>query len=208
MPLHTPAFPPGALRLVLSACLCLLPSLTLFSVLPELGCHLPDCASLLSLALSVSHSLFFSTCFFPFLPPHLAASLKNDKTVRAGQYDGLVELATICALCNDSSLDFNEVTSAPLTQPLLPFQLAQSPGVFNCSQGRGHGKGAPVLSLFLGERGREWFAPFSFQVEGGFISGSKGPGAQGTYFLFLLCPLRPKVFMRRSARPPRQHSLP
>lgn len=34
--------------------------------------------------------------------------MKNDKPVRAGQYDGLVELATICALCNDSSLDFNE----------------------------------------------------------------------------------------------------
>ncbi|XP_053217065.1 sarcoplasmic/endoplasmic reticulum calcium ATPase 1 isoform X1 [Podarcis raffonei] len=34
--------------------------------------------------------------------------MKNDKTVKAGQYDGLVELATICALCNDSSLDFNE----------------------------------------------------------------------------------------------------
>ncbi|XP_006183119.1 LOW QUALITY PROTEIN: sarcoplasmic/endoplasmic reticulum calcium ATPase 1 [Camelus ferus] len=34
--------------------------------------------------------------------------LKNDKPVRAGQYDGLVELATICALCNDSALDFNE----------------------------------------------------------------------------------------------------
>ncbi|XP_040212179.1 sarcoplasmic/endoplasmic reticulum calcium ATPase 1 isoform X2 [Rana temporaria] len=33
---------------------------------------------------------------------------KNDKNVKAGQYDGLVELATICALCNDSSLDFNE----------------------------------------------------------------------------------------------------
>ncbi|XP_034279248.1 sarcoplasmic/endoplasmic reticulum calcium ATPase 1 isoform X2 [Pantherophis guttatus] len=33
---------------------------------------------------------------------------KNDKLVRTGQYDGLVELATICALCNDSSLDFNE----------------------------------------------------------------------------------------------------
>ncbi|XP_044158668.1 sarcoplasmic/endoplasmic reticulum calcium ATPase 1 isoform X1 [Bufo gargarizans] len=33
---------------------------------------------------------------------------KNDKIVKAGQYDGLVELATICALCNDSSLDFNE----------------------------------------------------------------------------------------------------
>ncbi|KAB0394867.1 hypothetical protein E2I00_008102, partial [Balaenoptera physalus] len=34
--------------------------------------------------------------------------LKNDKPVRTGEYDGLVELATICALCNDSSLDFNE----------------------------------------------------------------------------------------------------
>uniref|UniRef100_A0A8C0PQ66 Calcium-transporting ATPase n=1 Tax=Canis lupus familiaris TaxID=9615 RepID=A0A8C0PQ66_CANLF len=34
--------------------------------------------------------------------------LKNDKPVRSGQYDGLVELATICALCNDSALDFNE----------------------------------------------------------------------------------------------------
>uniref|UniRef100_F6X5Z9 Calcium-transporting ATPase n=1 Tax=Xenopus tropicalis TaxID=8364 RepID=F6X5Z9_XENTR len=34
--------------------------------------------------------------------------LKNDKSVKAGQYDGLVELATICALCNDSSLDYNE----------------------------------------------------------------------------------------------------
>ncbi|MEQ2287033.1 Sarcoplasmic/endoplasmic reticulum calcium ATPase 1 [Ameca splendens] len=28
--------------------------------------------------------------------------------VNCSQYDGLVELATICALCNDSSLDFNE----------------------------------------------------------------------------------------------------
>ncbi|KAM4700173.1 sarcoplasmic/endoplasmic reticulum calcium ATPase 3 [Discoglossus pictus] len=33
--------------------------------------------------------------------------LKDDKLVQCGQYDGLVELATICALCNDSSLDFN-----------------------------------------------------------------------------------------------------
>ena len=47
------------------------------------------------------------------------ASLKNDKPVRSGQYDGLVELATICALCNDSSLDFNEVTSPLLKRPLL-----------------------------------------------------------------------------------------
>ncbi|KYO32028.1 sarcoplasmic/endoplasmic reticulum calcium ATPase 3 isoform X1 [Alligator mississippiensis] len=34
--------------------------------------------------------------------------LKDEKPVRCGQYDGLVELATICALCNDSSLDYNE----------------------------------------------------------------------------------------------------
>eukprot|EP00075_Anas_platyrhynchos_P012434 XP_027301687.1 sarcoplasmic/endoplasmic reticulum calcium ATPase 3 isoform X3 [Anas platyrhynchos] len=34
--------------------------------------------------------------------------LKDEQPVRCGQYDGLVELATICALCNDSSLDYNE----------------------------------------------------------------------------------------------------
>ncbi|XP_069827245.1 sarcoplasmic/endoplasmic reticulum calcium ATPase 3 [Dendropsophus ebraccatus] len=34
--------------------------------------------------------------------------LKDENPVQSGQYDGLVELATICALCNDSSLDFNE----------------------------------------------------------------------------------------------------
>ncbi|KAE8625119.1 hypothetical protein XENTR_v10006163 [Xenopus tropicalis] len=34
--------------------------------------------------------------------------LKDEQPVNCGQYDGLVELATICALCNDSSLDFNE----------------------------------------------------------------------------------------------------
>ncbi|XP_056313920.1 LOW QUALITY PROTEIN: sarcoplasmic/endoplasmic reticulum calcium ATPase 1 [Danio aesculapii] len=34
--------------------------------------------------------------------------LKADKQVQCGDYDGLVELATICSLCNDSSLDYNE----------------------------------------------------------------------------------------------------
>ncbi|XP_040192650.1 sarcoplasmic/endoplasmic reticulum calcium ATPase 3 isoform X1 [Rana temporaria] len=34
--------------------------------------------------------------------------LKDEQIVQCGQYDGLVELATICALCNDSSLDFNQ----------------------------------------------------------------------------------------------------
>ncbi|CAK6963280.1 sarcoplasmic/endoplasmic reticulum calcium ATPase 1 isoform X1 [Scomber scombrus] len=33
---------------------------------------------------------------------------RNGQFVKCGQYDGLVELATICALCNDSSLDYNE----------------------------------------------------------------------------------------------------
>ncbi|KAG7251901.1 hypothetical protein CRUP_014963 [Coryphaenoides rupestris] len=32
----------------------------------------------------------------------------DDKPVKSSQYDALVELATICALCNDSSLDYNE----------------------------------------------------------------------------------------------------
>ncbi|XP_073695914.1 sarcoplasmic/endoplasmic reticulum calcium ATPase 1 isoform X1 [Garra rufa] len=34
--------------------------------------------------------------------------LKADKPVQSGEYDGLVELATVCSLCNDSSLDYNE----------------------------------------------------------------------------------------------------
>ncbi|NXC09823.1 AT2A3 ATPase, partial [Orthonyx spaldingii] len=34
--------------------------------------------------------------------------LKDEQPVQCGRYDGLVELATICALCNDSSLDYNE----------------------------------------------------------------------------------------------------
>uniref|UniRef100_A0A668VWH8 Calcium-transporting ATPase n=1 Tax=Oreochromis aureus TaxID=47969 RepID=A0A668VWH8_OREAU len=34
---------------------------------------------------------------------------EDGKPVKSSHYDALVELATICALCNDSSLDFNEV---------------------------------------------------------------------------------------------------
>jgi len=33
----------------------------------------------------------------------------NGKTVDCSKYDALVELATICSLCNDSGLDYNEV---------------------------------------------------------------------------------------------------
>ncbi|XP_076867889.1 sarcoplasmic/endoplasmic reticulum calcium ATPase 1 isoform X2 [Brachyhypopomus gauderio] len=34
--------------------------------------------------------------------------LKDDQPVQCGDYDGLLELATICSMCNDSSLDYNE----------------------------------------------------------------------------------------------------
>uniref|UniRef100_A0AAR2IKC4 Calcium-transporting ATPase n=1 Tax=Pygocentrus nattereri TaxID=42514 RepID=A0AAR2IKC4_PYGNA len=34
--------------------------------------------------------------------------LKGIKPVQCGDYDGLLELATICSMCNDSSLDYNE----------------------------------------------------------------------------------------------------
>lgn len=63
---------------------------------------------------------FEAISFFPkakfslFLP-----STKNGSLVKCGQYDGLVELATICALCNDSSLDYNEVSIASRTLWLL-----------------------------------------------------------------------------------------
>lgn len=39
----------------------------------------------------------------------LHSRLKGDRAVQCGDYDGLVELATICSMCNDSSLDYNEV---------------------------------------------------------------------------------------------------
>lgn len=39
----------------------------------------------------------------------LSFSSQGGARVNCSNYDGLVELATICALCNDSSLDYNEV---------------------------------------------------------------------------------------------------
>lgn len=33
------------------------------------------------------------------------------------QYDALLELASICALCNDSSLDYNEVGTEAVLNP-------------------------------------------------------------------------------------------
>lgn len=95
------------------------PNLDLSHPILHLSFSMPVCFSLLSASLMLCSPSFLS-CFLP----HLAASLKNDKPVRAGQYDGLVELATICALCNDSSLDFNEVTFYPTLPPkALPLPL-------------------------------------------------------------------------------------
>lgn len=51
--------------------------------------------------------------------PLLTARLvrrQGEQLVRCGQFDGLVELATICALCNDSALDYNEVSPCSLSR--------------------------------------------------------------------------------------------
>ena len=49
----------------------------------------------------------------------LCCRYKEDVAVHCSQYEALVELASICALCNDSSLDFNEVRHAFITAPHL-----------------------------------------------------------------------------------------
>ncbi|KAI4822606.1 hypothetical protein KUCAC02_008138 [Chaenocephalus aceratus] len=55
-------------------------------------------------------SLIKSTVImFPWVSCDISGSkTKNGSSLKCGQHDGLVELATICALCNDSSLDYNE----------------------------------------------------------------------------------------------------
>ena len=44
------------------------------------------------------------------------------KKVQTGEYDALIEMATICAMCNDSSVDFNEVTRMKEKTPKHPVQ--------------------------------------------------------------------------------------
>ncbi len=51
-------------------------------------------------------------------------------SVKCGQYDGLVELATICALCNDSSLDYNEVCRAFKRHVML---TCNTPQILKCT---------------------------------------------------------------------------
>ena len=59
----------------------------------------------------------FSHHYFQMTSCHLFRFL-DGKTVKCSQYDALVELASICALCNDSSLDYNEVSIVPIWQYL------------------------------------------------------------------------------------------
>jgi Ca2+ transporting ATPase len=35
----------------------------------------------------------------------------NGKIIKCSDYEGLIEIANICALCNDSSVDFNDVSN-------------------------------------------------------------------------------------------------
>ena len=56
-----------------------------------------------------NYPFFNNNAFIKCFCQSFSTSTKNGASVKCGQYDGLVELATICALCNDSSLDYNEV---------------------------------------------------------------------------------------------------
>jgi len=35
----------------------------------------------------------------------------NGNIAKSAEYDALIELATICSMCNDSSVDYNEASS-------------------------------------------------------------------------------------------------
>ena len=63
------------------------------------------CEYYITCAHMYTHTILINTNLSFFL----SVSTKNNSLVKCGQFDGLVELATICALCNDSSLDYNEV---------------------------------------------------------------------------------------------------
>ena len=41
---------------------------------------------------------------------------QNGKKVKASEYPGLEELCTVCGMCNDSSVDFNEVRMGAETE--------------------------------------------------------------------------------------------
>lgn len=59
--------------------------------------------------------------------------------VKCSQYEGLVEMASICALCNDSSLDYNEVKQAAGRAPV---QREPRPGLDAL-----YGSGTSIVSV-------------------------------------------------------------
>lgn len=98
-----------------------------------------------------SPSLFFIfilslICFSPRL-----CSYKDGSVMKCSQYDGLVEMATICALCNDSSLDYNEVSNANMTMKTAPAITKQSVKACFCFSSWAPGKGC-VWESWWGDR--------------------------------------------------------
>lgn len=63
---------------------------------------------------------------------YLRSRLKGDRPIQCGDYDGLVELATVCSMCNDSSLDYNEVTCTCIN--MFPCQLNTALSSFSLSK--------------------------------------------------------------------------
>lgn len=152
--------------------------------------------------LSVSHHALFSI-FLSCLPPHLAASLKNDKPIRAGQYDGLVELATICALCNDSSLDFNEVIFYLPLHPPTALSLHSC-----CSESVLPSWAIQGKQSQEAKKCKKGVVGFLFHPDKEVLVEDRGQGIKGHTSSSSSVRFRPKVSMRRWGRPRRQPSPP
>ena len=56
------------------------------------------------------------------------------KRVNCSEYDALVEMATVCAMCNDSSVDYNEVRDlCALDREILTFPCSSPAIVCLCA---------------------------------------------------------------------------
>lgn len=71
--------------------------------------------SMFSSSLSEYFTIFCTWAWLPgcscrlLLCPYCYESYISEKKARAAEYEGLNELANICALCNDSAIEYNEV---------------------------------------------------------------------------------------------------
>lgn len=98
-------------RMLMVTMLTLMPSTSLAPSIPlrarcklifnALYHHSKSISFILHIEVHMKHLSFIS----------LSSSSQGGSKTNCSKYDGLVELATICALCNDSSLDYNEVKS-------------------------------------------------------------------------------------------------